>query len=104
MKKIAPSSTHLPMTELRESHEQSIREASTSENPHATPASQEEETNLSSRGIVDELQKNPLISAHVNAVRNWSEIVFGEKGVLDTTIEKILENPSGGSRILVAIC
>ncbi|WP_455479172.1 BID domain-containing T4SS effector [Bartonella sp. B23] len=103
MKKIAPSSTELPMTELRGSHEQSVREASTSENPHDGPAPQEEETNLSDMKIADKLRKNPLISAHINAVQNWSEIVFGKTGVMDTKIEKILENPSVSNRILLAI-
>ncbi|WP_208438190.1 BID domain-containing T4SS effector [Bartonella taylorii] len=102
MKKVSSSSTHLPMTELGESHEQSVREPSPSGDPHAIPASQEE-TILWDGEIIGELQKNPLVSAHINAVRNWSEIVFGKKGVLDTKIKKILENPPVSNRILWAI-
>ncbi len=103
MKKVASSSTHLPMAELGESHEQSVREASTSGDPHAIPASQEEETNLYDERIIGELQKNPLVAAHITAAKNWSEIVFGKKGVLDTRIKKILENPPVSNRILWAI-
>ncbi|WP_208436298.1 BID domain-containing T4SS effector [Bartonella phoceensis] len=104
MKKNFSSSAHFSIEESRGSSEQSVRGASVSGDLHTViPALQEEETNHSERGIVDELQKNPLISVHVNAVRNWSEIAFGEEGICDEIITKILEDPSRGNRVLWAI-
>lgn len=99
MKQTTSSSRNINMAKRRRFCEQS-RETSTSIDLCVTALSQEEEVTITGDGIVDELQKNPLIAAHVRTIQHLSRIVFGEKSVLDEKIKGILEDSSEGHKIL----
>ncbi|WP_208438187.1 BID domain-containing T4SS effector [Bartonella taylorii] len=95
MKKVVPSSARPPITEENRFRVQSFEGASVSENPHATPVSQTVNRYKS--------MSDRFISIHANEIRDWSEVVFGKKEAMDRRIEKIIEDPSAGHKVLKEI-
>lgn len=102
MEHTASSSQPLSMAKLRRSSERSANEISASGDFCVTIASQEGAT-VASAGLIDKLQKNPLILSSMRTIQTLSGIVYGEQNILDEKVQKVLEDPSEGHKILQEI-
>lgn len=100
MKQATSSSQHPPVAELRRPRGRFHGGGISLLTDPRVIAALRQETVIPGDGMVSELQKNPLISSSIRTTQSWSRIVYGEEGVLDEKIKKILESPSEGYNIL----
>lgn len=97
-KKTSPA-PHLYVVESTQPHEQSTQGTSQSESLRGTAASRSAIAILE-KEITDKLQCDLLISMDARKVKELSQKVFGKRGVFDSRIEDLINNPSSGNRIL----